>query len=227
MKHAGYLLDFFRTDTTARLWYLAQPEPVVFGQGKQTSLGTFPSVGWVGTPSLASNAFSVTLTAGVPNKAVIPVFGPRPAQLPFFQGTLVRLPALEALAGADPQRRGSDLHAGGDQPLDAGSVPRVPVLGPRQEPPGRHVGLALQCNAGAVHALSAWVSIPRDLEPEVAHPCDRIGCMRPSRCGAHDRALGGVFRSFGVGEHGQAGRRRAPAGAPGGPALDRLRRLRS
>jgi hypothetical protein len=96
-KHAGYLLDFFHNDTAARLWYLAQPEPVVFGQGKQTSLGTFPTTGWVGTPSLTTNDFAVTLTGGVPNKAVVPIFGGRPAQLPFFEGTLFAAPPLKRL----------------------------------------------------------------------------------------------------------------------------------
>jgi len=87
-KVAQALLQFVQTDDTARTWYLARPTPVGYGTGKTTSIGTLPTAGWSGEADVGTNAFSVTLAGGVPNKAVVGLWSTNPAQLPFFGGTL-------------------------------------------------------------------------------------------------------------------------------------------
>jgi hypothetical protein len=93
-KNMGFLLDFVHSDTTARSWYLAQPNPVVYGFGKSTSIATTPSVGWTGTASLASNDFFLTLANAVPGVVAIGYRGPQPALLPFAGGALFVQPLI-------------------------------------------------------------------------------------------------------------------------------------
>ena len=96
-KNADLLLGFFHADTTARPWYLAAPDPVIYGTGKTTSLGSLPAIGWGGTPSASSQDFEVTLAGALPGKIAIAFHGPAPANLPFFGGTLYVGPPQDRL----------------------------------------------------------------------------------------------------------------------------------
>lgn len=96
-KYAGMLLDFLHGDPTARSWYLAAPEPVVYGLGKPTSAGTLPKIGWTGTPSAALGDFRVTLQDAAPNRVAVGFRGPWPAALPFLGGTLHVAPPLKRM----------------------------------------------------------------------------------------------------------------------------------
>lgn len=92
-KNAGLLLNFFRSDTTARTWYLAAPTPVVYGHGKTTSIGTTPQVAALGTPTVGPNNFEVRLSGAVPNRPAIAFRGFAPNVAPFHGGSLwVRSP---------------------------------------------------------------------------------------------------------------------------------------
>ncbi len=98
-KNMSMFLDFVQTDTTARSWYLAAPDPVIYGNGKLTSLATTPAIGWSGTPSLSANDLQVTLQGAVPGVIGIGYHGAEPGLLPFAGGALwvkppiLRLPA--------------------------------------------------------------------------------------------------------------------------------------
>jgi hypothetical protein len=96
-KYAAYLLGFLQTDSSARAWYLAQPQPVIFGTGKLTSLGSLPTVGYVGAASLAAQNLKLTLAAAVPNKVCIGLRSPRPGLQAFFGGTLWLAPPIVRL----------------------------------------------------------------------------------------------------------------------------------
>lgn len=94
LKNMGMLVERLRVDPTSSSWYAAQPDPVPYGFGKTTSLGTTPSIGWTGTPSLAANDFVVTLSNGVPQVVGIGYHGPLPALTPFAGGALWAEPVL-------------------------------------------------------------------------------------------------------------------------------------
>ena len=81
-------LDFLHTDSTASRWYLAQPSPVVFGAGKTTSIGTTPSIGWVGTPTVTAPQIQITVSNGVPGKPSLALWSAWPASTPFANATL-------------------------------------------------------------------------------------------------------------------------------------------
>jgi hypothetical protein len=97
-KVAQILLAFVHSEPTAASWYLKQPAPAPYGTGKLTSLSTLPTVGWTGTPSLATNDFAFTYTGGIPHATGLGFFSPLPANVPFINATryvgspLVRLP---------------------------------------------------------------------------------------------------------------------------------------
>lgn len=96
-KNSALLLDFFRTDTSARTWYLAAPDPVVYGSGKPTSIGTIPRVSWGGAPVLGPMNFAVRLEHAVPNRPVIAFRGAEPNLAPFQGWTLWARQPLERL----------------------------------------------------------------------------------------------------------------------------------
>ncbi len=87
-KNAGFLINFLHTDSTAQSWYLGRPNPVVFGTGKLTSIGSTPSIGWSGTAEIALNQLQVQLTGAVPGKPVIALWAHQPAFLPFMNAAL-------------------------------------------------------------------------------------------------------------------------------------------
>ena len=97
-KVAQRLLAFVHADPIAASFYLARPAPAAYGVGKTTSLGTLPTIGATGTPSLASGDFHVVVTHAVPGSNGLVFAGPRPDAVPFFLGTrwvgapLARLP---------------------------------------------------------------------------------------------------------------------------------------
>jgi beta-lactamase superfamily II metal-dependent hydrolase len=97
----------------------ACPQPVPYGTGKLTSIGTLPVAGWSGTPSLYTNDFAVVLTGGVPNKACIAFYGPNQGSIPFYGGTLYIAPPIKRLHGQtlDPSGSTSFLI-----PIDAGML---------------------------------------------------------------------------------------------------------
>jgi hypothetical protein len=88
-KNAAHLLSFFRTDPTAAPWYLAAPDPVAYGQGKPTSIGTLPSIGFSGQPSAATNNLRIELADAVPLRLAILVRSPEPHHAPFLGGLLL------------------------------------------------------------------------------------------------------------------------------------------
>jgi hypothetical protein len=100
-KVAQILLNFVHSEPTAASWYLKQPSPAPYGTGKTTSLSTVPTVGWTGTPSLATNNFAFTYTGGIPSSTGLGFFAPVPANVPFIHATryvgspLTRLPAQQ------------------------------------------------------------------------------------------------------------------------------------
>ena len=87
----------------------ACPAPILFGTGKLSSVGSLPTVGWTGTPSVYTNDFHLTVANAVPNKPALGLYSNNPGSTPFFGGTLYlgapvrRLPGqvLTALGGGD------------------------------------------------------------------------------------------------------------------------------
>ncbi|HTF88182.1 MAG TPA: VCBS repeat-containing protein [Planctomycetota bacterium] len=72
----------------------------VFCQAKLTSLGTFPSIGSAGTPSVSAQNFAITLANAVPNKPVLGLFSLVGANnTPFQGGTLCVAPPVSRLSG--------------------------------------------------------------------------------------------------------------------------------
>ena len=61
--------------------------PIPYCTAKTTSIGTTPSIGWTGEPSVQRNAFSVTMTNGLPGKNGVAFWGLTPGAIPFFGGT--------------------------------------------------------------------------------------------------------------------------------------------
>jgi hypothetical protein len=100
-KVAQILLSFVHTEPTAASWYMKQPAPAPYGIGKTTSIDTVPSVGWTGSPSLASNDFAFTYSGGIPHSTGLGFYSSQPANVPFLNATryvgtpLVRLPAQQ------------------------------------------------------------------------------------------------------------------------------------
>ncbi len=97
-KNMGMFLGFVQADTTARSWYLAAPDPVIYGSGKPTSIGSTPSIGWTGTPSMSSNDLQVTLDAALPGMIGIGYHGAQPGLIPFAGGALWVTPPVLRLA---------------------------------------------------------------------------------------------------------------------------------
>jgi hypothetical protein len=95
-KNAALLVEFFREDSTARSWYLAEPDPVAYGTGKVTSIGTLPRVGWSGTPQVGGG-FQVRMEGAVPMRAAIAFRGLQPNLAPFHGATLWVESPLERL----------------------------------------------------------------------------------------------------------------------------------
>lgn len=89
-KVAHLLLGFAQTEPTIAAWYLAAPAPAAYGIGKVTSISTLPTVGWSGTPSLATNDFAFTYTGALPMKSGIAFFGSSAADAPYLAGTARR-----------------------------------------------------------------------------------------------------------------------------------------
>lgn len=75
------------------------PDPVAFGIGKPTSVGTFPSISWAGTPSVYTNDLQITVTGAVPNKPGLVLYSPNTQTLPFYGGTLYVGAPLKRLPG--------------------------------------------------------------------------------------------------------------------------------
>ncbi len=71
---------------------------VSYCTAKQTSLGTFPSIGSTNLPSLGTNTFQITLSQGVPNQNALVYSGTSAAAIPFFNGLLCANPPLERSA---------------------------------------------------------------------------------------------------------------------------------
>ena len=89
-KVAQILLAFAHAEPTIAAWYLAAPPPAAYGIGKMTSISTLPTVGWTGTPSLATNDFAFTYTDAVPMKSGIAFYGSSAADAPYVAGTARR-----------------------------------------------------------------------------------------------------------------------------------------
>ncbi len=89
-KVAQTLLAFAHGEPTIAAWYLAAPPPAAYGIGKTTSIATLPTVGWTGTPSLATNDFAFTYTNAVPMKSGIAFYGSSAADAPYLAGTARR-----------------------------------------------------------------------------------------------------------------------------------------
>jgi hypothetical protein len=61
--------------------------PTAYCTAKTTSLGTTPSIGSTGEPSVGVNDFELTMTGGPPGKHGIVIWASSPANLPFLGGT--------------------------------------------------------------------------------------------------------------------------------------------
>ncbi len=78
------------------------PSPYSYCTAKTTSLGTLPTIGSVGSTSVAGGSFSLTVTQAIPNTSSLYFYGSAPAALPFKQGwlcsasPLVRAPLVQA-----------------------------------------------------------------------------------------------------------------------------------
>ncbi len=68
--------------------------PVIYCTGKVNSIGTTPAIGFVGTPSLGTNSFQLTLANSVPFNQGIYFWGPGAQSVPFFNGTLCVAPPV-------------------------------------------------------------------------------------------------------------------------------------
>ncbi len=73
------------------------PDPIFYGTGKVTSIGTIPIALWEGTPSLLTNDFSIRLLGAVPNKPGIGFYGLAPASIPFMGHLLYAQPPVKRL----------------------------------------------------------------------------------------------------------------------------------
>jgi competence protein ComEC len=93
--------------------------PIAYGTGKQTSIGTFPTAGWSGTPALFVNDFDLTLVGGVPNKVGISFWGTAANNAPFMGGTLWVAPPIVRLPGKVLDATGAVAY---DLPVDASMV---------------------------------------------------------------------------------------------------------
>ncbi len=69
--------------------------PTTYCTGKLNSVNTVPSIGSVNLPSLGTNAFSVTVSQGVPSVNALVYSGSAPDSAPFFNGFLCAQPPLE------------------------------------------------------------------------------------------------------------------------------------
>ncbi|MEO6709373.1 MAG: VCBS repeat-containing protein [Planctomycetota bacterium] len=92
----------------------------VFCQAKPTSLGTLPSIGSAGTPSVSAQNFAITLSNAVPNKPALGLFSLVGANnTPFQGGTLCVAPPVSRLAGQLISPQGTASRA---IPLDVSMV---------------------------------------------------------------------------------------------------------
>ena len=81
---------------------VACPEPIKYGLGRLNSLGRYAWIDYNGTPSLAANNFELTITGGIPFTWASAFWGPAPANIPFFGGTLhVFMPNRGAIFNLD------------------------------------------------------------------------------------------------------------------------------
>jgi hypothetical protein len=87
VKVAQALLDLLHTDPIGAAWYLRRPDPVSYGVGKTTSIGTVPAMGWTGSPSITTNDFAVTVAHALPGGVGILFRGPTADQAPFVNAT--------------------------------------------------------------------------------------------------------------------------------------------
>jgi hypothetical protein len=84
----------------ALAWSLACTDPIAYGTGKVSSLGSVPQLGWRSFPSIAASQFTLEVTQGVPNMVGLAFHGSGQASTPFLGGTLlvqpplIRLPAV-------------------------------------------------------------------------------------------------------------------------------------
>jgi len=77
----------------------ACPDPLPFGTGKLSSVGSLPLAGWLGSASVYSNDLHVTVSDAVPNKSCIAFYSNTAGALPFSGGTLYMAPPISRLPG--------------------------------------------------------------------------------------------------------------------------------
>lgn len=70
------------------------PSPSAYCIAKQTSILTFPAIGWSGQPSVGAGSVIVTVQQGLPGKLAMLLRAGAPAATPFFNGTLCLQPPL-------------------------------------------------------------------------------------------------------------------------------------
>lgn len=90
-----------------------------YGAGKLSSLGEYPTAGWIGTPSTTGTGFQLQLTNGVPGQGGVVHFSATPAEESFMGGTLLASLPLARLAAF---RVAEDGTATVNVPLAAGDV---------------------------------------------------------------------------------------------------------
>ena len=91
--------------------------PIPYGLAKQRLNGDFPNVGWLGTPSLATNDFRIVIEKAAPNQNGVLFFSNQQTSLPFQGGTLLLGGSIfrRGVFTADPTGRAElpiPIHAG-------------------------------------------------------------------------------------------------------------------
>lgn len=94
------LPDGFGEWNVALAWSISCAEPIAYGAGKVSSVGTLPQLSWRSFPSVAASQFTLEVTQAVPNMVGLAFHGSGQASTPLYGGTLlvqppvVRLPAV-------------------------------------------------------------------------------------------------------------------------------------
>ncbi|HTF89115.1 MAG TPA: lamin tail domain-containing protein [Planctomycetota bacterium] len=136
----------------------ACPMPLNFGSGKLTSVGTVPTSGWTGTPSIFTNDFALTVAGGVPNKPALGLYSNVQASLPFYGGTLYLGPPIHRTAGQTIDALGNSSWAFPLLTSDAGKTYYFQIwFRDTFAPDGTHVGLS---NALQVQVCPSSVTPP-------------------------------------------------------------------
>ena len=85
----GSIVEAMIDDVKGEILSDGCPTPFAYGKGKLNSQGIVPEIGFTGSPSFASNDFSINVMTLLNNKAAILISGAEQNNQPFFGGRLL------------------------------------------------------------------------------------------------------------------------------------------